>query len=290
MVRAGEAWTYDEPTLNDRGLPVIHNIAEILGCIRLSPDLPTLFPENEDGFQELERRLKETDGTPIIKPELAERKLSDDSAIADMASMDAVTSPSEDDPDEKDFNQAIWPQQVPADNQFSPAELYKSPESVFTQDQGFSPSSLPINPPQQRISQFQPYLRLPIHRQSASLNIPSSKADCNILSNSNLSSPIRTESPFTPWSTSTLASDDFLGPPSMLDITSSYIYCNRISDQTRREQRHSESLLSNPDLISDIARGSHSTVQPTSLDCASFIGMEMDGMSFDYDGPGIFDD
>lgn len=58
MIRRGEEWTYGEPELNDRGLPVIHNIAEKLGCIRQAPDVNYTFPEGEEDFLELQQRLQ----------------------------------------------------------------------------------------------------------------------------------------------------------------------------------------------------------------------------------------
>jgi hypothetical protein len=58
MVRANEPWTLSEPQLNDRGQPVIHNIAEALGCIRPNPDMPVVFPENSVEFEKLQRRLQ----------------------------------------------------------------------------------------------------------------------------------------------------------------------------------------------------------------------------------------
>jgi len=39
MVRSGQHWELGEPELNDRGQPVIHNIASKLGCIRPANDL-----------------------------------------------------------------------------------------------------------------------------------------------------------------------------------------------------------------------------------------------------------
>ncbi|TVY36201.1 Fluconazole resistance protein, partial [Lachnellula subtilissima] len=46
-VRNGESWNLGEPELDDRGLPVVHDIAEKLGCVRPS------FDEDTDGFTEL---------------------------------------------------------------------------------------------------------------------------------------------------------------------------------------------------------------------------------------------
>lgn len=63
MVRNSQPWEFGEPDLNDRGLPVIHDIAKKLGCIRPNNDvdLPvhSVFPEDEAGLAELARQLQE---------------------------------------------------------------------------------------------------------------------------------------------------------------------------------------------------------------------------------------
>ncbi|KAH9889166.1 hypothetical protein F4778DRAFT_393507 [Xylariomycetidae sp. FL2044] len=62
MVRAGQSWDLGEPELNDRGQPVIHNIATKLGCIRpnADADLPphSVFPEDEAGLTKLAAELE----------------------------------------------------------------------------------------------------------------------------------------------------------------------------------------------------------------------------------------
>lgn len=63
MVRKNQPWELDEPELNDRGVPVIHNIAQKLGCIRPNNDIDlpvhSVFPEDEAGMAELARQLEE---------------------------------------------------------------------------------------------------------------------------------------------------------------------------------------------------------------------------------------
>lgn len=63
MVRNGEQWTLGEPEMNDRGLPVIHDIAQKLGAIRPNSDIDlpvhSVFPEDEGGMAELARQLEE---------------------------------------------------------------------------------------------------------------------------------------------------------------------------------------------------------------------------------------
>jgi hypothetical protein len=63
MVRNQQSWDLGEPELNDRGQPVIHNIASKLGCIRPNSDMDlpvhSVFPEDEAGLAELARQLEE---------------------------------------------------------------------------------------------------------------------------------------------------------------------------------------------------------------------------------------
>ncbi|KAK2598946.1 Fluconazole resistance protein 1 [Conoideocrella luteorostrata] len=63
MVRNSQSWELGEPDLNDRGLPVIHDIAQKLGCIRPNSDIDlpahSVFPEDEAGMTELARQLEE---------------------------------------------------------------------------------------------------------------------------------------------------------------------------------------------------------------------------------------
>ncbi|KAJ6441347.1 alpha/beta-Hydrolase [Purpureocillium lavendulum] len=63
MVRNSQAWTFGEPEFNHCGQPVIHNIAETLGCIRPNGDIDlpihSVFPEDKEGMTELARQLEE---------------------------------------------------------------------------------------------------------------------------------------------------------------------------------------------------------------------------------------
>lgn len=63
MVRNGQQWELGEPELNDRGQPVIHNIAQKLGCIRPNSDIDlpvhSVFPEDEADMAELARQLED---------------------------------------------------------------------------------------------------------------------------------------------------------------------------------------------------------------------------------------
>lgn len=82
MVRTGQQWDLGEPELNDRGQPVIHNIAQKLGCIRPNSDIDlpvhSVFPEDERGMAELARQLEEQQVPEV--PQDGGRKDSDSSS------------------------------------------------------------------------------------------------------------------------------------------------------------------------------------------------------------------
>ncbi|KAH7142813.1 hypothetical protein B0J13DRAFT_526259 [Dactylonectria estremocensis] len=63
MVLNNQSWKLGEPGLNARGQPVIHNIAQKLGCIRPNGDIDlpvhSVFPENEASMAELARQLED---------------------------------------------------------------------------------------------------------------------------------------------------------------------------------------------------------------------------------------
>ncbi|KAH6894089.1 hypothetical protein B0T10DRAFT_398473 [Thelonectria olida] len=84
MVRNGQQWELGEPELNDRGQPVIHNIAQKLGCIRPNSDIDlpvhSVFPEDEADMAELARQLE--DQQKEQKPQQLEEVVKDtDSSV-----------------------------------------------------------------------------------------------------------------------------------------------------------------------------------------------------------------
>jgi hypothetical protein len=54
MIRNNESWDWGAPEMNDRGQPVIHDIASKLGCIRHYHDLPVTIAESAEDFAELQ--------------------------------------------------------------------------------------------------------------------------------------------------------------------------------------------------------------------------------------------
>ncbi|KAI0393809.1 hypothetical protein F5Y17DRAFT_290015 [Xylariaceae sp. FL0594] len=61
MVRKGQSWDLGEPSFNERGDPIVHDIANLLGCIRpnADADLPphSVFPEDTAGLEKLAAEL-----------------------------------------------------------------------------------------------------------------------------------------------------------------------------------------------------------------------------------------
>jgi hypothetical protein len=53
MLRNGESWLLDEPRMNNNEMPIIHDIAKLLGCLREPSD--NLWEANE--FQESKDRI-----------------------------------------------------------------------------------------------------------------------------------------------------------------------------------------------------------------------------------------
>jgi hypothetical protein len=58
MIRNNESWDLGEPELDDRGRPVLHDIASRLDGIRPSPDLPVAFPEGTEDFTKLQAQFR----------------------------------------------------------------------------------------------------------------------------------------------------------------------------------------------------------------------------------------
>ncbi len=62
MVRNSQSWDLGEPELNNRGEPVIHSIAQKLGCIRadncITGQGQLTFPEDKAGMSELVHQLE----------------------------------------------------------------------------------------------------------------------------------------------------------------------------------------------------------------------------------------
>jgi hypothetical protein len=167
MLRTGQKWDLGEPEINDRGLPVVHNIAALLGCIRPNSDLDlpisSVFPENEADMAELARQLEEQQSKASPRPTQQQQQSDDsDSADSPMASYQPqshaspvsqepeepthssihLRSPSSD-VDHSDFEHDSFPTSAPAMTTSSSAfssTLTMSPQSLSAYSTDFETS------------------------------------------------------------------------------------------------------------------------------------------------------
>lgn len=259
MVRNGEQWDLGDPELNDRGQPVIHDIASKLGCIRPSPDLPYAFPEGEQDFAELQAQLAAA-RSEVASEDTGSRKYSDDSSQSPGLQRTDRASSSESDHSNlsQDYNKRLWAQQQAAklQPQIKPAPLNLSQRPSFDDEIAYQ-------------------ARLSVDTNGS---LPSP-----VYTDFQTESPMfRNTSPFSPWS----GNDDFLGPAHALDLTSHYM----------RQQQHmvprSSPLARGFDSdiklqMSDGLNFADGTIRPNMLDCNTGYEMseQMDSIMFsgDYD-------
>lgn len=263
MVRNNEPWLLGEPELNDRGLPVIHNIAEKLGCIRPSPDLPCAFPEDEAEFAELQRSLfaNKVGGAAHAdaSEDESERKDSTDSGRARPARNDRASSSESDHSSlSRDYTQMMWPQQGGAGLPFAPQELF------FKMEPGRPSISTAFDNSLQRNS-----MDSPVYSDFASVGATDS--------------PIfRPESPFAGdafgagWAGSNATDDEFLAPSHMLDLTALYM-----RQQQQRQFTGVPTMATGRARVGFVPNGTFvpngdGTIRPAMLD--GRMGGDLDGM------------
>lgn len=283
MVRNGESWDLGEPELNDRGLPVIHNIAEKLGCIRHSPDMPQSFPEDAEEFAELQRQLF------AGKLDNSDGKASEDSVSHPERTERASSSESDHSTLSKDYTQMLWTQH---------------------QQQNVSPMDYPSAQMECQQLGDEPLFQIDFLKQESRQSIcdissisTSSPIYSNLEAHSQVQSPVfRTQSPFSHW---TNGAEEYLGPSPILDLTALYM-----RHQQQQQFKHTSSTLHmqgpNPnDIISPnltnmdsglpngfnlrtntFMASSDGTIRPNMLDCNPGLDLagQMDNIMFgDYD-------
>ncbi|CAL3967903.1 unnamed protein product [Diplocarpon coronariae] len=189
MVRNGEPWELGEPELNERGQPVIHDIASRLGCIRASPDLPYAFPEGEQDFAELQAQLQSARPERAGEGSEGRQPSADSSAYSPRLRRTdrASSSESEHSHLSKDYHQMLWAQRQAAAAKLAPRKpaplsIAQRPPGDETPYAGAGPSPIYSDGPTE-------------------------------------SSMFRTASPFSPWS----GTDEFLAPAHALDLGAQYL-------------------------------------------------------------------
>lgn len=176
MVRNSQSWELGEPDLNDRGLPVIHDIAQKLGCIRPNSDvdLPvhSVFPEDEAGMAELARQLEDQqqmEGDVHVHVHRKDFKDLKDTDSSNYSRNDRASSSELDHSDFEDYRKAAFgggnamtlsPQSFAGSNdfEFSPTVPEMDPGAMFASQASsmpnFSAWSMPKAQPNELTMQF----------------------------------------------------------------------------------------------------------------------------------------
>lgn len=222
MLRRGEEWTYGEPELNDRGLPVIHNIAEKLGCIRQAPDVNYTFPEGEEDFLELQQRLQAS--ASLDGGENGKLDSSQDFEHTSDRTERASSSESEHSVESKDCSTTSQNQQ--------PSVIFKKETESHTPIKQEHTSTSKLYH-QAQIQPIQIPRPAPMDFSRIS-NVQQQQTSPRSAFTSESMSSFGSESPFTEYA---LASDDFLGPPPALDITAQYLNTRQQQAQQQKSQQ-----------------------------------------------------
>ncbi|TVY82019.1 Fluconazole resistance protein [Lachnellula suecica] len=271
MVRKNESWDLGEPELNDRGQPVIHDIASKLGCIRPSPDLPYAFPEGADDFAELQAQLQAA-RSEMNSEDRGSRKLSEDSSYSPAMERTERASSSESDHSNisKDYNQIIMSQQ---------RQDVERSAGVRT----------PVSKPRPlSVAQRPMFDKEPSYQGRASIDT-SRSIPSPIYSDFQTDTPMfQNTSPFAPWS----GGEDFLGQPHALDLTAHYM-----KQQTQSIPRSSpmngsvglalglETNVLKAMQLNEGMNFADGTIRPTMLNCNTGFELtdQMDLMYNDYE-------
>lgn len=135
MVRKGEMWDYGEPGLNDRGQPIIHHIAEKLGCIRPNSDIdlpvPSVFPQDEQDLAEVAAQLKA-------------QQQSEEAAASEDGMAERASSPDEDHTDFElgDHRKIAFGQQADSTATLSPVSLTYDSVDTYSLPSTTSPTTM----------------------------------------------------------------------------------------------------------------------------------------------------
>ena len=206
MIRNGDMWELGEPDINDRGQPVIHDIASKLGCIRPSPDLPYSFPESESDFAELQAQLE------AARLEMGREDGRSRKATSSVGSptIDRDERGSSVDSEQSQYSQLFSSSQPTSTKPVRPTTLQRSNLSPLKTS---IPTSVPTSVPASFDEQSFTNPRTSFDTTSS---VPSPS-----YTNYQTDSPLFPNlSPFSAWSG---GSDDFLGQPHALDLAAQYM-------------------------------------------------------------------
>ena len=278
MIRNGEPWELGEPEMNDRGQPVIHDIASKLGCIRASPDLPIAFPEGAEDFSELQAQLQAA-RAEMGAEDNGGRKFSEDSAYSSPSlERNERASSSESDSDHSsDYNQRLWLQQQEQQQQPQKRQrLAKAYPLAINTDYKQAPSKLAHRSTADDEPQYSA-------RTSTDPTGSLPSPQCTEFA---IESPIfRTASPFSAWGSTT--ADEFLGQSHPLEFTAHYMRQQQFQQIPRSSPLSSQAMgiVSDDFKLNQMNDGlnfNDGTIRPNMLDfnTAAYDMSEMDNIIF----------
>ncbi|KAL3420246.1 C6 transcription factor [Phlyctema vagabunda] len=281
MVRNNESWDLGEPEMNDRGQPVIHDIASKLGCIRPSPDLPYAFPEGADDFAELQAQLQAAraemgahdignHNSSNNNNNNGSRKGSD--SVSSSPALDRTDRASSSESDHsalsKDYNQMLWQQQ-------------QQQQSALLHAKANVPSS-PAKQARVKLEPVVPTIRNSSYDEDYAPRASFESMPSPVYSDFPPASPMfRNASPFSPWS----GGDEFLGQAHALDLTAHYM-------RQGQQQQQYAAPRSAPMYVAAGGAAAGQAGGAAPMDADMFKAMQLaDGMNF-ADGtirPGMLD-
>lgn len=258
MVRNGESWDLGEPEVNNRGFPVIHSIAEKLGCIQPSPDLPCLFSEDIEKVADIQTQIKTKSYNK------SERKSTDNSVFSHSSPVERPSSRESCHSDLfKDYSQMVWVAQRKQQQQAHSQQRYPKASPSQISNPQFSTEVLYQKMFEQEPSSIADATAFGIGPILAHLYAEfqtQSLIESPMFPNDNL---------FSPWV------DDFLAPPHRLDLTGMYMRQQQDAIYARCSIDAPSSPTVNPSTMasSPFMAGSDGTISLSMLD--SGVGFDL---------------
>lgn len=230
MIRNNESWELGEPEINERGQPVIHDIASRLGCIRPSPDLPYAFPEGADDFAELQAQLQQARSEACSEDS---NSRNNDESLTDSPVQDRAERASSSESDHsnisQEYNRMLWNQQR--------------------------------QPIAKRLSTTSSHIQTSVPHKLSTFDENAYSLPSPVCTDIKIEPPMFTDSsPFSPWA----AGDQFLGQAHALDLTAHYMKQQQFGGMSRAVAVSAQSIQ-----MSDTLNFADGTIRPGMLDCSN---------------------
>lgn len=111
MIRNNDTWDLGELELNDRGQPVVQDIATRLGCLRPPPDSPIAFPEDLDQLKDPGTLLKPSCSRASIESTVIGNSPPSSTSSSSMSHADGDPNTQRHSTIPEDYDQVSWEQE-----------------------------------------------------------------------------------------------------------------------------------------------------------------------------------